>query len=323
MSVTPESLGDATHAVLRASNGEPPADVIEQLGGWQRIANEIGATVNEPASVPLVRLVVRDAPAGGAPAVAALPAVVDAVLAMGSPAGFGDCVEALATSPAVLDVVADQLADGLFAQVAAVAAQTDPTPVDVERAATALEGATRLAVGGYGTHFSLLAALERFRTPIPRRFAAAVVRSVGTAVDYWPEAATLVEAVKAVAGLSPPSGSAITGADPDEVASDASWVLANIELIKALRAVTSKDMVTRLEASLGYLRSAQSPTTETTPGFSPAFSRSSLPRRRAMVSRRSRPFRLRCRRRSRSQISSSSSCGSTSPSAGSITGTPM
>lgn len=254
MSGTKESLAEATLAALRASHGEPAGDFIEKVGGWQFIADGVAGTVNDPVSVPLVRLVVRDAPSGGADATAALPAVVDAVLAMGSPAGFGDCVEALLRSPAVLDVVADRLADGLLAQVVAVHALAHPTSADVDRAAIALEGVTRLRVGGYGSHFSLLAALERFRAPVPRRFAAAVVRSVGTAVDHWPEACSLVDVVKAVAGLTAPSGAPVTGANPDDVASDASWVLANIELAGALRAVTSDDMVDRLEVSLGYLR---------------------------------------------------------------------
>lgn len=254
MSGAPESLAEATLAVLGASTGEPHADFIESVGGWQRIADEIAGTVDEPVSVPLVRLVVRDAPAGGGAANAALPAVVDAVLSMGSPAAFSDCVEALVTSPVVLDAVADRLADGLLAQVLAFAEGADATPADVDRAATALEGITRLKVGGYGSHFALLAALDRFHTPAPRRFAAAVVRSVGTAADHWPEASSLVEVVMAVAGLTAPSGPPMAGADPEGVASDASWVLANMKLVEALRAATSDDMVASLQASIGYLQ---------------------------------------------------------------------
>lgn len=254
VSDTQESLVGATLAALRASRGEPASNFIEQVGGWQRIADGVAGAVDDPVSVPLIRLVVRDAPTGGADATAALSAVVAAVLAMRSAAGFGDCVEALVTSPAVLDAVADRLTDGLLSQVVAFASLTDPTSAEVDRAATALEGVTRLRVGGYGSHFSFLGALERFRTPVPRRLAAAIVRSVGTAIDHWPEASSLVGVVMAVAGMTAPFGTPVTGADPKDVASDASWVLANIELAEALRAETSEDMVNRLQVSLGHLR---------------------------------------------------------------------
>lgn len=253
MSGSAGSLLDALRTVMASSNGALPGAAIERLGGWQRVATEIGGTLDNSMSVVLVRLIAHDAASGGDEAAAALPAIVDAVLAMDSPAGFADCLDALLTSPAVLDVAAERLADGLLAQVSAFAGSVKLSVPEVARTASALEAATRLKVGGYGTPFGLLAALERFRAPVPSRLAAAVVRSVGTAADYWPDAASLAAVVKAVAGVAPPTGPQIEEADPEDVASDASWVLANIELVQALRVDSKADMIAYLEESHRYL----------------------------------------------------------------------
>lgn len=253
MSEPAESLADALRALLAASAGELPEDTVERLGGWKRVADALPGGVDDPASVVLVRIIAQDAAAGGSDAAAALPAIVDAVVAMESPAGFSESVDALLASPAVLGVVADRLADGLLAQVTAFVELDDPSARDVSRAATALEAVTRLNVGGYGSKFGLLATLERFRAPVPKRLGAAVVRSVGTVVDHWYEAASLTKVVEVISGLTAPTGPQVAGVDPEDVASDASWVLANIELVQALRAGTRESMLSHLESSVGYL----------------------------------------------------------------------
>lgn len=240
-------------ALLVASKGRPPEDAIEVLGGWQRVAHDLSGALDDPASVVLVRIVARDAASSGADAAAALPAIVDAVVAMESPAGFSESLDALLVSPGVLDVVADRLAERLLAQVTSFVKLAEPSARDVSRAASALEAVTRLSVGGYGSKFALLATLERFRAPVPKRLAAAVVRSVGTSVDYWPDAVSLTKVVEAVAGLSEPSGPLAAGSEPEDVASDASWALANIELVEALRADTEADMRSHLDRCTGYL----------------------------------------------------------------------
>lgn len=248
-----DSLMDALRAILATTATEPPEDTIERLGGWQRVADDLSGGAGDGASVVLVRIVARDAGAGGREAAAALPAVIDAVLTMKSPAGFAESLDALLASPAVLGVAADQLSDGLLDQVAPFGERDSPSDGDVSRVATALEAVTRMKVGGHGSAFALLAALDRFRAPVPKRLAAAVVRSVGTAVDHWPEAVSLTKVVEVVAGLTAPTGPLVAGADPADVASDASWVLANIGLVQALRADTRESMLNHLDRSAGYL----------------------------------------------------------------------
>lgn len=243
----------ALRALLASSAGAPPEDTVERLGGWQRVANELPGAANDSMSVVLIRIIARDAVAGGVAAISVLPAIVDEVLAMESPAGFAESLDALLGSPTVLDAVGDRLTEGLLEIVSAVSTLADPSMREVSRAADALESATRATVGGYGPQFALLAALERFRAPVPKRLATAVLRSVGTAVDYWPAAASLTRVVEVVAGLTSPTGPQIASADPEDVASDASWVLANIKLITALRADTKMEMLDHFDSSVSYL----------------------------------------------------------------------
>lgn len=254
MSESCETLMRSLRAFLAASpGGPPPEDAIERLGGWQRVANDLPGTLEDPASVILVRIVARDAADGGEDAAAALPAIADAVLAMESPAGLAESLDALLGSGAVLDAVADRLTNRLLALVTTFTSLGEPSARDVSRAATALEAVTRVTVGGYGSQFGLLAALEQFRAPVPKRLAAAVVRSVGTAADHWPAAASLTKVVESLAGLTAPTVTQIASADPEDVASDASWVLANIELVQALRADSQTTMLDHLDNSLTYL----------------------------------------------------------------------
>ncbi|MEP9394367.1 hypothetical protein ABLE94_19225 [Gordonia sp. VNK1] len=254
MSETPADSVLATLCELLTKwKGKPPADAIDQLGGWQRVVDGLRGAPEDPASVVLVRIAALCVPEGGPEANAALPEIADAVAAMQSPAGFAESLDALLEAPAALDIAGEQLADALLEQVRAITKAPSGNLHEVSRAASALEAVTRLRVGGYGSRFGLLAALEEVKAPMPKRLAAAIARSVGTAVDHWPEAVGLVPVVEAVAGLKASSGTHVDGADPDHVASDASWVLANIALVQALRSDSAESMLRELDRSIQYL----------------------------------------------------------------------
>lgn len=232
---TPQDLASATRAFLIGLKGnEPPADAIDQIGGWEFVGANIAAILDDPVVVPLIRLVARESHT--APTQAVLRSFVEAVLQMDSAAGFNEGVRALAMAPAVLDAAGEGLVQNLLIRVNEFSTLTAPTVAQASNAANALETVTRIRIGGYGTNYALLAAIEQFRRPQLARFAAAVVRCVGTAVDHWTQAADLTVVVKQVAGMVPPVGSPITGANPEDVTSDATWVLANIALVQALRA---------------------------------------------------------------------------------------
>lgn len=247
----PQQLAADTRALLAGlQSSAPPADTIDRLGGWDHVTTYLADIVDDPVVVPLIRVAARDA--HQAPSPETLTAVVDAVLKMGSSAGFSESLKALATSPATLDAASDHLAQGLLTKVTEYATLSAPTPAESSNAANALETVTRIRVGGYGTNYTLLAALDQFRRPQPTRFAAAVIRSIGTAIDHWPAAADLAEVVKEVAGLTAPASDPVLGVNPEEIAADAVWVLANIELITALRAGDHTTYRTGMEAAHKY-----------------------------------------------------------------------
>jgi hypothetical protein len=215
---------------------------------------------DSPVLAQLVGLVVRAAadPDNRTDAYAdALRTVTAAVVASKSPAIFADSLEPLVSSPAALDVVGATLATSLEGVVAEFPRLEDPDARAALRAADALETLTRLNVSGIGTTFGLLAILERFNAPMPKPLGTAVIRAVGTAVDHWPHADSLAGVVRLVAGMDPSTEETRADADPADVASDAAWVLAGVELVRALRASDLSAMAESLEASAAYLALAR------------------------------------------------------------------
>ncbi|OQO89656.1 hypothetical protein B1813_22390 [Saccharomonospora piscinae] len=254
MNAATSPLGTEFRKLLQAAGGQPGPTAIAELGGWEYIASQVAGLVGDPAIVPLIALVVRDAEPADPDAAAAIRAVVDATLDVQSPAGFGDCVSMLVASASTVAAQGAYLAGKLQVLVEGFTQIDNPSEADVSRTADSLEGLTQLRIGEVGkTPFALLAFLQGCTTPVPPRLAKAVIRSVGTAVDYWPAAAEFAHVVKAQAGMTPPSGTPAPGADTAAIESDASWVLANIELVTALRAPTPVDMAGHLKTSCGYL----------------------------------------------------------------------
>lgn len=254
MNAATSPLGTKFRKLLQASGGQPGPTAITELGGWEHIASQVADLAGDPVIVPLVALVVRDADPADPDAAAAIRAVVDATLDVQSPAGFGDCVSMLVASASTVAAQGAYLAGKLQTLVEGFAQIDNPSESDISRTADALECLTQLRVGEHSkTPFALLAFLQECTTPVPPRLAKAVIRSVGTAVDYWPAAAEFAHVVKAQAGMTPPSGTPAPGADITAIESDASWVLANIELVTALRAPTPVAMTGHLKNSCRYL----------------------------------------------------------------------
>ncbi|MCO5995743.1 hypothetical protein [Actinoallomurus rhizosphaericola] len=255
------SLTEGMAALLTASPGRPPNDdALSALGGWERLATDGAALADSPVLAQFVGLVVREAahPGNRAGTYAdALRAITAAVTATENPAIFADSLETLLSSPAALEVVGTTLAKSLEGIVEAFQRLEDQNARAARRAADALEALTRLNLTGIGSSFGFLALLERFNTPMPKPLGTAVIRAVGTAVDHWPHAASLAKVVRLVAGLDPPAGEVRSDADPEDVASDAAWALAGIELVGALRASDLSTMAKNLEASAAYLEIAR------------------------------------------------------------------
>lgn len=255
-----DTLADDLKALLVGARGKTPApDSLKTIGSWERIAAEGATLADTPWLVLLIKLVVRDVavPDNQSDAkVAALRSIIDAVSTTRSPAIFADSLGILLTSPIALSMIGAALTRSLEGIVDALHELTDKTPQATLRAADALDALTRLTVSGVARPFGLLARLDRFNAPVPKPLATAIIRAISTAVDYWPHAEELVEVVHCVAGMKPPSGTPWPGADPNDVASDAAWILAGIELVRALRSPSLTTMADCLHESARYLNLA-------------------------------------------------------------------
>lgn len=255
-----DTLADDLKALLVGARGKTPApDSLKTIGSWERIAAEGATLADTPWLVLLIKLFVRDVavPDNQSDAkVAALRSIIDAVSTTRSPAIFADSLGILLTSPIALSMIGAALTRSLEGIVDALHELTDKTPQATLRAADALDALTRLTVSGVARPFGLLARLDRFNAPVPKPLATAIIRAISTAVDYWPHAEELVEVVHCVAGMKPPSGTPWPGADPNDVASDAAWILAGIEMVRALRSPSLTTMADCLHESARYLNLA-------------------------------------------------------------------
>ena len=249
------SLADAILDMATTSAGRPfPLTAIVDLGGWARLAAEAPTLTGTPLLLIVSNLAARDAEPGDADAAAALDAVADAILSTDQPSVFRDAVEPLLASTVAIQVTGSKLADGLERIASAFLERQVHDPIPDLLSADALEVLTRLVAAGHGSHFALLALLEKFKEPIVVPMARAVIRSVSTAVDVWPAADQLVGVVRAVGGLDPVDGGNATLAA--DVESDAAWVLAMAALLAALRASTLTDMSPHLDEAAKYFEVA-------------------------------------------------------------------
>jgi hypothetical protein len=254
------SLAEDLTALLAATGGPPSAGTLSVLGGWDRIAEQGAATADTPVLTVLVALMARDLadPVNRTGAYSdAVRAVAAAITATESPAIFADSLNALLSCPGALAIAGPDLAESLEDIIKGFWRQLQPDARATRRAADALETLTQLNLRGIGSPFGLLATLERFNAPVPKPLGTAVIRAVGTAIDYWPHAVSLAQVVRLVAGLEKPRGPVRPDADPEGIASDAAWVLAGIELVTALRASDLAAMAKNLETSAAYLRTAR------------------------------------------------------------------
>ncbi|MCZ2826022.1 MULTISPECIES: hypothetical protein [unclassified Modestobacter] len=216
-------------------------------GDWSVPADRVAGLANTPGLIDLTILLV-DEPPHAAQAVAAHSAVIDAVGESTSPTIFIECLTALLESPSVLQTSAVRLSD------MCLRAARPPAPSaglqEWLRAAKALEGATRIALGEWVSHFAVLAQLVQLPPVSPPSFARVALRCLAAAYERWREQA-LVAAMEQLAGLNSPVAAPV---DPEtaknwshEVAADAAYELGCASLLQALGGQTLTDTETHLQ----------------------------------------------------------------------------
>lgn len=216
---------------------------------WSVPADRVAGLANTPGLIDLTMLLV-DEPPHAAQAGASQAAVIDAVGESTSPTIFIECLTTLLASPSVLQTSAARLSD------MCMQAARPPAPSaglqEWLRAAHALEGATRIALGDWVPKFAVLAQLVQLPPVSPPQFARPALLCLAAAYERWREQA-LVGAMEDLAGLS---SSVPVAVDPaiakewsHEVAADAAYELGCASLLQALAAETVTEAETHLQAA--------------------------------------------------------------------------
>lgn len=214
---------------------------------WSVPDDRVAGLAGTPGLIDLTRLLV-DEPLPAAQADAAHAAVIDAVGQSASPTIFVECLTTLLESPLVLESSAARLYD------MCLQAARPPAPSaglqEWLRAANALEGATRIALGEWVPHFAVLAQLVALPPLSPPRFARAALQCLAAAFERWREQA-LVGAMEQLAGLTSSVPAAVDPATAKqwshEVAADAAYELGCVSLLQALGGQTVTETETHLQ----------------------------------------------------------------------------
>lgn len=258
-------------ASLRAAftGAEPPADLLEQLGGWDAVQTVAPSLVDDPILLPVAALVARDAAFAAARAgedlqtlKPAATAVAAAVLDSTDPGIFASGVDLFCGDAILSRVAGEPIAIRCLTLAAPPTGKEDGlAEASVVRRAVALEGAARLAVNGRGSKNKLLGLLEDVLEPQPRRYAQAVARTVAMAFDHWSPDDEVADVIDILTGVTAPSYDQAPGGEvltrneqfAKDAAPDAEWTLANIAVAKALRRATVADICVALDTALEHL----------------------------------------------------------------------
>jgi hypothetical protein len=186
----------------------------------------------------------------------ALTALCKAVLGTETPSLFGDALDVLLHSQPVLTMNARTLATELLDQSSTP--EPDADARQIQRAADALAGATRLRLGGFSSRFDLLALLDGIDGPAPSSWARSAARSILACIEAWPDSVDLLPALERLAGVAAPLPSHIAQSYPDdEQETDLASALARVEILSALRAQVRQDAVDHLDRAQRLLAPAR------------------------------------------------------------------
>ncbi|PSL53242.1 hypothetical protein B0I31_10932 [Saccharothrix carnea] len=253
------------------TGGQPPTDLLDRLGGWPAIEALAPHLTDSPLLTPVLALVSREIGIRGPDSDlvrAAVFMLVEAVTASTDPMQFAQGIDELCRNRNLLSIGGTQLASRCLALAQPPQPEEDhlvPSPAAVSRHADALEAYARLAIAGYASEYKLFSLLEDIAEPQPRRYAQAIVRSIGAAFDLWQVDDRVVDVIDILTGVKPPR---YTAAPTEEVAarnreygqdiaSDASWTKANIEMVRAFRSSTAVEANARIGSAVEALRFAR------------------------------------------------------------------
>lgn len=243
----------------RTASPEPTAEgpTIAAIGGWPQIPERAAALVDDPELVDLTRLVVDDEPPTDL-AGAVHAALIDALDRCASPAIVHECLEILLESSSVLQQVGERLYRMCLTRAKPPA--FDASPRSWLLAADALEAATRLALGGWGQRFFLLAELMQLPPVAPPLFVRSALRCLAASYEQWREP-ELVGVLEQLAGIRPSANpvqvdTATAEQWAHDIAADAAYELGCASLLQAFGVNTLLEAEEHLQAAEHRLANA-------------------------------------------------------------------
>jgi hypothetical protein len=238
---------------------EPPAALLEDIGGWKAVAEHAPSLIDDPLLAPLTALACRYVEAEDVDRSAvndAAVALVEAVVSTADPNLFGQAIDYLCSSPELVALVGARLASALWPHAQPPPADPTLSLAAAHRSADALEAYLRLTLAGHAPKYRLYSLFEEVKQPTSRRYAQAVIRAIAAAHDRWVDLDDgLIETIDVLSGAVAPrfgatlnAGAASWSREQTEgIATDAAWAKANIELLRGLRAPEAAQTLQHVE----------------------------------------------------------------------------
>jgi len=189
-------LTEVEQRIIRAI-GDGRVATLENLGGVEAISNEAEQLSRSPLLPEIARIFTSEeffqseTSGDGHDFVARI--LIDGLNKVSSPLAFAETLDVLLDSEYALDDLADQINEACLARVA----QRRGHPA---AAGFAIEGALRIALGGWVPEFDLLGVLVRIREPESHLFSRPALRCLGVAYEHWRDN-RFIQAINRIAGL--------------------------------------------------------------------------------------------------------------------------
>jgi hypothetical protein len=255
--------------LLEASNTR--ALTFDDFGGLTAIAERLPTMVGHPLLVAVTEILDSHMTTSQA----RLPSDVAAALHEAlrdteNPAIYRDAVDHVLGSPALLTALGTQLAESSLEQGGQPA--TDASPLEVLRAADALEVAVQLRLANWANRWDLFGCLDAYTGRSTDRpndvYARAVLRGTVACIEQWDGTEDLIPVARRVAGLDPPTVGPraeaqlwtiipdARGEDGGVGDSDTGFALARIATLQALRSHDRNVTLGHLAAATRFLAPA-------------------------------------------------------------------
>jgi len=255
--------------LLRASRTR--ALTVEDFGGLTALAETLPTMVEHPLLVAVTEVLDAHTITNQADVPGEVAAALhEALRNTENPAIYRDAVDHVLGSPALLAALGTHLAESSLEQGGQPA--TEASPLEVLRAADALEVTVQLRLANWASRWGLFGCLDSYTGQSTDgqddAYARAVLRATVACVERWAGTEDLIPVARRVAGLDPPTLAAQAEAEPETTTPDARGgeegvgdsetgiAMARIATLQALRSGDRNATLGHLDAATRFLAPA-------------------------------------------------------------------